>query len=95
MTISVLAIFTVCIPAFLWIESRAANPLIPLNLIWHRPRANLLFSNFIAAMLGHSILFNMYVHVEPRLVSFPELIFDSAGLCTFVPSSCRVPHHPG
>lgn len=34
-------------------------PIMPLHLILKPPRANLLVSNFIAALLSNSILFNM------------------------------------
>ena len=54
-----LAVFVLCAPLFLWVESRCANPVMPLSLLLHGPRANLLFCNFIAAMLTHSVLFNM------------------------------------
>ncbi|KAL3951701.1 hypothetical protein ACCO45_013418 [Purpureocillium lilacinum] len=57
--VALLAAFAVCIPTFLWVESRCANPVVPLNLLFKPPRSNLLFANFIAAMLTHSILFNM------------------------------------
>lgn len=46
-------------PLFIWVESWVHKPIMPLHLIRHSPRANLIFSNFIASMLGNSILFNM------------------------------------
>lgn len=57
--IASLVIFAVFFPVFLWVESRVPKPIMPLHLIRHSPRANLIFSNFIAAMLANSILFNM------------------------------------
>ncbi|KND91749.1 Multidrug resistance protein fnx1 [Tolypocladium ophioglossoides CBS 100239] len=82
--ISSLAVFAACIPVFLWVESRVANPVMPLNLIWNRPRANLLFSNFIATMLTHSILFNI-----PRPLYFQAVLLSSpssSGLRLIFPS---------
>lgn len=46
-------------PLFIWVESWVHKPIMPLHLIHHSPRANLIFSNFIASVVGNSILFNM------------------------------------
>lgn len=57
--IAALLIFATFFPLFIWVESRVAKPIMPLYLIRHPPRANLIFANFIAALLSNSILFNM------------------------------------
>lgn len=54
-----LIIFLILFPIFLWVESWVQKPIMPLYLIRHAPRANLIFSNFIASLLSNSILFNM------------------------------------
>jgi hypothetical protein len=59
MVVSLLAGFTVCVPAFLWIESRCANPVVPLGLLLEAPRSNLLLANFLASMVLNAVLFNM------------------------------------
>lgn len=57
--IASLVIFGVCFPTFIWVESFVAKPIMPLHLIRSHPRANLIFSNFLGALLSNSILFNM------------------------------------
>lgn len=54
-----LVVFGVCFPVFLYVQSFAGRPIMPLHLIRHAPRANLIFSNFFAAFLSNAILFNM------------------------------------
>ncbi|KAI0432081.1 major facilitator superfamily domain-containing protein [Xylaria sp. FL1042] len=56
--ISSLAIFAVCFPTCLYVESRAERPIMPLVLLHSTPRANMIFANFIAAFLMNAILFN-------------------------------------
>ncbi|GJN82991.1 hypothetical protein PLIIFM63780_006537 [Purpureocillium lilacinum] len=80
--VALLAAFAVCIPTFLWVESRCANPVVPLNLLFKPPRSNLLFANFIAAMLTHSILFNMPLFYQAVLLTSAS----SSGLRLMVPS---------
>ncbi|KAF2971242.1 hypothetical protein GQX73_g2394 [Xylaria multiplex] len=56
--ISSLAIFAACFPTCLYVESRAARPIMPLALLHSAPRANIIFSNFLASFLLNAILFN-------------------------------------
>ncbi|ODA76297.1 hypothetical protein RJ55_08142 [Drechmeria coniospora] len=57
--IASLVIFTICFPTFLLVETRVPKPIMPLHLIRHAPRRNLIFSNFIGALLSNSIFFNI------------------------------------
>ena len=57
------AIFGACFPVFLYNETRAERPIMPLHLIRKSPHMNLIFSNFIAAFLTHAMIFNMYVQI--------------------------------
>jgi hypothetical protein len=59
--IASLLIFAVCFPTFLWVQSWVTRPIMPVKLIRHAPRANLLASNFLAAILANAFFFNMYV----------------------------------
>lgn len=59
-----LVIFIVSFPAFIWVESRVDKPIMPLHLVIHSPRANLIFSNFFAAFLTNAIYFNMWVFLN-------------------------------
>ncbi|GAW14598.1 hypothetical protein ANO14919_040010 [Xylariales sp. No.14919] len=56
--ISSLAVFAACFPACIYVESRAERPIMPLALLHSKPRANMIFSNFLASFLVHAILFN-------------------------------------
>lgn len=59
LVITSLIVFTICFPAFFLVESRVSKPIMPLGLIRRPPRANLIFSNFMGALLSNSIFFNM------------------------------------
>lgn len=54
-----LTLFAVLFPLFLFVETRAAKPIMPMHLISQSPYTNLIFSNHIAAFLSHAILFNV------------------------------------
>ncbi|KAI0863614.1 major facilitator superfamily domain-containing protein [Xylaria cubensis] len=57
--ITSLVIFAICFPTCLYVESRVERPIMPLALLHSTPRANMVFSNFIAAFLLNAILFNV------------------------------------
>lgn len=57
--IASLAIFAVFFPLFLWVETRATKPIMPLHLVLKSPYSNLIFSNHIAAFLSVATLFNV------------------------------------
>lgn len=59
LVIASLAIFGVCFPVFLYVQSYVSRPIMPLYLVRRSPRMNLIFSNFFAALLSNAILFNM------------------------------------
>lgn len=54
-----LVIFAVGFPAFIYSQSLAARPIMPLRLIRRGPHANLMFSNFFGSLIMNAILFNM------------------------------------
>lgn len=54
-----LVVFGVCFPAFIWVQSWVTRPIMPLYLVRHAPRANILYANFIAAIISNAIIFNM------------------------------------
>ncbi|KAL7937893.1 MFS general substrate transporter [Trichoderma chlorosporum] len=80
--IASLSIAAVAFPTFLWVESRVPKPIMPLHLIRHSPRANLVFSNFIAALLSNSIIFNIPLYFQAVLLSSAT----SSGLRLALPS---------
>lgn len=57
--LTALSLAAIAFPSFLWFETRAAMPIMPFHLIQKSPRANLIFANFIAAVLANAISFNM------------------------------------
>ncbi|KAM0431787.1 hypothetical protein ACHAPT_005037 [Fusarium lateritium] len=80
--IASLVIFAVIFPTFLWVESWVHKPIMPLYLIRHAPRANLIFSNVIAALLANSILFNIPLYFQAVLLTSAT----SSGLRLIIPT---------
>ncbi|KAM6533465.1 hypothetical protein FALCPG4_006447 [Fusarium falciforme] len=80
--IASLVIFAVVFPTFLWVESWVHKPIMPLYLIRHAPRANLIFSNVIAALLANSILFNIPLYFQAVLLTSAT----SSGLRLIIPT---------
>lgn len=54
-----LAFFAVVFPMFLWVETKAVKPIMPVHLIAKSPHMNLIMSNMIASFLSHAVLFNV------------------------------------
>ncbi|KAF5026848.1 hypothetical protein F66182_1043 [Fusarium sp. NRRL 66182] len=77
-----LVIFAATFPLFLWVESLVENPIMPLHLIYRAPRANLVFSNAIAAMLANAILFNIPLYFQAVLLTSAT----SSGLRLIIPT---------
>ncbi|KAM0259052.1 hypothetical protein ACHAQJ_003553 [Trichoderma viride] len=82
LVITSLSIAAVSFPSFLWLESRVPLPIMPVHLIQQAPRANLIFSNFIAALLSNAILFNIPLYFQAVLLSSAT----SSGLRLVLPS---------
>lgn len=59
MVIASLTIFAVLFPLFLYVETHAVKPIMPLHLVLKSPYTNLIFSNHIAAFLHSASLFNV------------------------------------
>lgn len=53
----------------MYVESRALKPIMPLAMLTKPPRANLIFSNFIAALLTNAISFNLPLYFQAVLLS--------------------------
>lgn len=68
LVVASLVIFIVSFPAFIWVESRVDKPIMPLHLVTHSPRANLIFSNFFAAFLSNAIYFNIPLYFQAVLL---------------------------
>jgi MFS family permease len=59
LVIASLVVFSILAPLLIWVECRAKKPVMPLNILSTTPRANLVFSNFLAAVVTNALLFNM------------------------------------
>lgn len=77
-----LATFAVVFPLFIWVESFVNKPIMPLHLLRHSPRANLIFSNFIASFLANSIIFNIPLFFQAVLLTSAT----SSGLRLVIPT---------
>ncbi|OHF02214.1 major facilitator superfamily transporter [Colletotrichum orchidophilum] len=82
LVIASLAIFGVCFPVFLYVQSYVSRPIMPLYLIRRSPRMNLIFSNFIAALLSNAIIFNIPLFFQAVLLTTAT----SSGLRLVLPS---------
>ncbi|KAM0563566.1 hypothetical protein ACHAPJ_001290 [Fusarium lateritium] len=80
--IASLVIFAVTFPLFLWVESWVHKPIMPLYLIYRTPRANIIFSNVIAAIVANSILFNIPLYFQAVLLTSAT----SSGLRLIIPT---------
>ncbi|KAK3312398.1 major facilitator superfamily transporter [Apodospora peruviana] len=67
--ISSLAAFAVCFPLFLYVETIAIKPIMPIHLVRLSPHRNLIFSNAIAAFLNNAILFNVPLFFQGVLLT--------------------------
>ncbi|RYO99509.1 hypothetical protein DL764_006800 [Monosporascus ibericus] len=73
----------VCFPVYLWVESRATRPILPLELLHSSPRANIIFSNFLASFLMNAILFNAPLFFQAVLLTSAT----ESGLYLVVPTA--------
>ncbi|RYP42443.1 hypothetical protein DL768_010335 [Monosporascus sp. mg162] len=73
----------VCFPVCLWVESRAKRPILPLELLHSSPRANIIFSNFLASFLMNAILFNAPLFFQAVLLTSAT----ESGLYLVVPTA--------
>ncbi|KAK2067025.1 hypothetical protein P8C59_000794 [Phyllachora maydis] len=80
--IASLLISLIVFPLFLYIETRASRPIMPLNLVTKSPHMNLIFSNFLANMVMNAIMFNVPLYFRGVLLTSAT----TSGLSLIVPS---------
>ncbi|KAM0323468.1 hypothetical protein ACHAQA_008747 [Verticillium albo-atrum] len=90
--IASLIIFTIAFPTFLYSQTLATRPIMPLHLIRRSPRANLIFGNFFASFLTNAILFNIPLYFQAVLLTtatssglrlvLPSIVSSTAGAIT-------------
>lgn len=61
-------IFAIGFPLFIWIESRVALPIMPLHLVIKNPRAGLIFSNSVGAIIVNAVIFNIPLYFQAVLL---------------------------
>lgn len=54
-----LVMCAVIFPLFMFSQARATKPIMPLGPLHTAPRANLIFANFLVALVYSCVLFNM------------------------------------
>ncbi|KAF1985165.1 MFS general substrate transporter [Aulographum hederae CBS 113979] len=57
--------------ALIYVEHRAAKPVMPLHMLFNKPQGNLIFSNFLACMTMNTILFNLPLYFQAVLLDTP------------------------
>ncbi|TVY34972.1 putative transporter [Lachnellula subtilissima] len=80
--IASLVIFGICFPLFIWVESFVDLPIMPLKLIIKNPRAGLIISNSIGAIIINAVTFNIPLYFQAVLLQSAT----SSGLRLIVPS---------
>ncbi|KAE8450818.1 hypothetical protein EG329_005731 [Mollisiaceae sp. DMI_Dod_QoI] len=63
-----LVIFGVCFPLFIYVESRVELPIMPLRLVTRYPRAGLILSNAIGAIIMNAVTFNVPLYFQAVLL---------------------------
>jgi len=64
-----LTTFAVFFPLFLYVETHAVQPIMPMHLVRQSPHRNLLFSNHIAAFISNAIMFNVPLFFQAVLLT--------------------------
>ncbi|KAI0160393.1 major facilitator superfamily domain-containing protein [Xylariaceae sp. FL1272] len=81
--ITSLALFGVCFPTFLYVESIVKErPVMPLQFLHTSPRANMIFANFFASFLINAVLFNVPIFFRGVLLTTAT----ESGLYLLVPT---------
>ncbi|KAM7198580.1 major facilitator superfamily transporter [Naviculisporaceae sp. PSN 640] len=69
LVIGSLTIFALIVPVFLYVETKAIKPIMPIHLVKLSPYRNLLFCNTVAAIISYSVLFNVPLFFQGVLLS--------------------------
>jgi hypothetical protein len=64
-------LFFVLGTALIYVEQRAEKPVMPLHMLYHSPRGNLIFSNFLTCMTMNTILFNIPLYFQAVMLDSP------------------------
>jgi hypothetical protein len=83
LVITSLSIFALCFPLFIYTESFVPLPIMPLNLLTRNPRAGLILSNSIGAIIANAVTFNIPLYFQAVLLESAT----SSGLRLVIPSA--------
>ncbi|KAK3390314.1 major facilitator superfamily transporter [Podospora didyma] len=67
--IASLVAFATSFPLFLFVETRATKPIMPMHLVQKSPHMNLIFSNFFGAIVANAIIFNVPLFFQGVLLT--------------------------
>jgi hypothetical protein len=73
-----------CFPLFIFVESRVDLPIMPLKILRYNPRAGLIISNFLGAIIMNAVTFNIPLYFQAVLLESAT----SSGLRLLVPIIC-------
>ncbi|KAI5291541.1 hypothetical protein KEM54_003851 [Ascosphaera aggregata] len=85
MVIGAFMVFFAVVPLFLYVESKAKRPAMPLDFLHIAPRSNIIFSNFFSMLAIHTVLFNaplffQAVKLQPPTESGLQLLGQAGSL---------------
>ncbi|KAL3427263.1 hypothetical protein PVAG01_00772 [Phlyctema vagabunda] len=63
-----LVAFVIGFPLFIWNESRVDLPIMPLNIVIKNPRAGLILSNAVGAIIANAVMFNIPLYFQAVLL---------------------------
>ncbi|KAG9238460.1 major facilitator superfamily transporter [Amylocarpus encephaloides] len=77
-----LVIFAIASPAFIYVESHVDRPIMPPGLLFRNPRASLIISNFVGAIVTNAVMFNIPLYFQAVLLESAT----SSGLRLIIPT---------
>lgn len=66
-----LILSVVLVALLLYIESKIEKPVLPVHLVFHIPRGNILFADFLNCMTINTVLFNVPLYFQATLLDTP------------------------
>ncbi|KAH8900049.1 major facilitator superfamily transporter [Thozetella sp. PMI_491] len=82
LVIASLVAFATCFPVFLYLETTAVRPVMPLRFVRQSPHMNIIFSNFISCIILNAIFFNIPLYFQAVLLTSAT----TSGLRLMVPT---------
>ncbi|KAK4189294.1 major facilitator superfamily domain-containing protein [Podospora australis] len=83
-----LTFFAIFFPLFIYVESRAIKPIMPIHLVFQSPHMNLIIGNHLAAIVINAIIFNVPLFFQGVLLTSATTSGFRLVLCSLVSSAC-------